>query len=284
MSVSTPTPTEGIPDDRGAFEDLTIPGRPLVVAYGGIAGRTSAPMFEFFRVTDGIAVHRLMLRDHDRSWYHRGVRGIGDDLPAVESYVADVIDRAQPSRIVMVGASAGGFMAMLLGHRLGADIVHAFAPQTFISPELRRSHREPRWEPETRDLVRSGRLDPRFTDLAEILRTQPRRIETEHHVWYCTTEQPDAVHAGHVAGVPGVRLHALPIGGHVIVKWMRDAGHLTPVVNASLDGRPVPRLPEEVEPIVRQRPSRVWLARRRWWLAKQALRDLRGPSDGPRVA
>ncbi len=284
---STQSPfTDEIPDDAGAFHDLANPGSALVIAYGGIAGRTSAPMFEFFRVTDGIPVQRLMLRDHQRSWYHRGVQGVGDNLASVERYVASMIDQAQPSRIVMVGASAGGFAAMLFGHRLGADVVHAFAPQTFIDPVLRREHREPRWEPETRDLLHSGRYDPAFGDLASVLASAPARPGTRHHVWYCTSEEPDAVHAAHVAELPAVTLHALPIGGHVIVKWMRDAGHLQPVVNASLDGLPVPRLPEEVEPVLLERPSRRWLARRRWWLVKQAIADRRngGPAPGPRVA
>ncbi|MFA9271645.1 MAG: alpha/beta fold hydrolase [Baekduiaceae bacterium] len=284
MSTAQAPPDE-LPDDTGVFCELGVAGQPLVIAYGGIAGRTSAPMFEFFRVTDGMPVQRLMLRDHERSWYHRGVRGVGDDLPAVEAYVASILEEAKPSRVVMVGASAGGFAAMLFGHRLGADVVHAFAPQTFVDPSLRRTRREPRWEPETRALLHSGRYDPRFGDLAAVLATPPAKATTRHHVWYCTSEQPDAVHAAHVAQVPAVQLHALPAGGHVIVKWLRDTGHLTPIVRASLEGGVVPRLPEEVDPVLLARPSRVWLARRRWWIIKQAVRDRRhGVQAGPRIA
>lgn len=265
-AVSTVQPPPVRLDDDEALGiqlDLSAPGEPLVIAFGGLAERGNQPAFEFARFTSRLGAQRALLRDHHRAWYHRGVRGIGDDLPAVEERLREVVAEARPSRVVVVGASAGGFAAMLLGHRIDADVVHAFAPQTFIAPELRRRHREPRWRREVDSLVASGRYDARFGDVVPVLREQPRR--TIHHLWYDVVEQEDVVHATHVAGIPSVRLHAFPEGGHHIVRWLRDAGHLDPIVESALAGTDPGRRPGEIEPVLRTRPSATWIARRRWW-------------------
>lgn len=249
------------PDEPGVQLELAE-GEPLVIAFGGLAERGNQPAFEFARFTRRLGAQRVLLRDHHRAWYHRGVHGVGDDLPAVEAYLRDVIGRARPSRVVVVGASAGGFAAMLLGHRLDADVVHAFAPQTFIDPALRRRRREPRWSREVGALVASGRYDARYGDLAPLLASPGRTV---HHVWYDVVEQEDVVHVTHVAGIEGVRLHAFPRGGHHIVRWLRDEGHLGPIVESAVRGTDPGRLAEEIDPVLRARPSALWIARRRWW-------------------
>lgn len=250
-------------ETQGAQLDLGVDGAPLVIAFGGLAERGSQPGFEFARFTSRLGAQRALLRDHHRAWYHRGIRGVGGDIPAIESYLRGVIRRAQPSRVVVVGASAGGFAAMLFGQRLDADVVHAFAPQTFIAPELRRRHREPRWGREMRALVGAGHYDPQYGDLLPLLSGPSSR--TVHHLWYDIAEQEDAVHVTHVATAPNVRIHAFAQGGHNIVRWLRDAGHLDAIVTSALNGAEPHRLADEVDPVLRTRPSITWIARRRWW-------------------
>ena len=45
----------------------------------------------------------------------------------------------------MLGSSAGGYAALLFGRLLEADEVHAFGPQTFISPSLRLRYSDNWW-------------------------------------------------------------------------------------------------------------------------------------------
>lgn len=268
-ATSQPAPAM-LDDDSGVLCRLGPRGERLLIAFGGIAGTGDEPTFEFGRTARDVPMQRLIFRDHERSWYHRGVRDVGGDIGEIETWLRTVIDEASPSRIVMVGASAGGYAAMLFGHRLGADVVHAFGPQTFIDPELRTLRHEPRWHAETDSLMRSGRYDPSFGDLARVLSTTPAaNPETAHHVWYCSREQPDAVHAAHVAHVPAVTLHHFSEGWHEIARWLRDRGHLTEILTASLEGRPIVALADEVEPVLLQRPTRRWLVRRRWHKLKR---------------
>lgn len=258
--------------DLGFHVELGQPGDPLLVAFGGMAGAGDPTLFEFGRLTRDVPSQRCLLRDHQRAWYHHGVRGAGDDLASVERLLRRVVDEAQPERIVMVGVSTGGYAAMLFGHRVGADVVHAFSPQTFLDPVLRRRHREPRWSVETAALMASGRHDPRALDLATTLKTPPADRVPTIHLWYCPSEQPDAVHATHVVDVPTVTLHCVPHGDRLLVKWLRDEGHLIPILTSALAGDAPPVIPDEITPRLRAKTDQLYLLRRRWWMVKHRRR------------
>src|SRR5262245_37470221 len=108
------------PDTYVVF-DLSPESQTLLVLFGGIAGGVSIPVFEFFRVREGYPSKRVFLRDPRRSWYQLGIPGVGDTALAVKSMLDDTIARSRANRVVMVGASAGGFAAMLFGAWCDAD-------------------------------------------------------------------------------------------------------------------------------------------------------------------
>lgn len=277
--ATTRSPSHG--SEPGIHAELGPAGAPLLVAFGGMVGDGDPTLFEFDRLTRGLDAQRCLLRDHHRAWYHHGVRGVGDDLAAVEARLRQIVAEARPVRVVMVGVSTGGYAAMLLGHRVGADTVHAFSPQTYLDPVLRRRHREPRWERETAALIGSGRYDATALDLGTALPGATggdRRPDI--HLWYSPGEQPDATHAARVAHLPRLRLHCVPHGDHLLVKWLRDAGHLEPILTSALDGGPVPDIPDEIAPRLRQRPTRRYLLRRRWWMVKHRRRARRAARTG----
>lgn len=273
MTLTNPGAT-AVGEDTGAgiHVELGRPGQPLLIAFGGMAGAGDPTLFEFGRLTHGYAAQRCLVRDHQRAWYHLGLRGVGDDLAAVERRLRSVIDEARPTRVAMVGVSTGGYAAILFGHRVGADIVHAFSPQTFLDPALRRRAREPRWAQETDALMASNRYDPTALDLADALRMPGAARRPAIHVWYAPGEQPDAVHATHVIDVPEVRLHCVPHGDHLLVRWLRDEGHLDPILATALRGEDPPEIPDEIAPRLRDRTDRLYLMRRNWWMVKHRHR------------
>ena len=108
----------------------------LLILFGGIAGGVSMPVFEFFRLTSEMPGKKAFLRDPRRGWYQRGIPGIGDSALDVRDYLSRVIDRANVDRVVMAGASAGGYAALLFAAWCGADEAIAFSPQTFIGERI----------------------------------------------------------------------------------------------------------------------------------------------------
>jgi hypothetical protein len=214
--------------DTHAVLDLDGDARALLVLFGGIAGGVSMPVFEFFRLTSSMPGKKLFLRDPLRSWYQRGIPGIGESAADVREFLTDVIARAQVDRVVMTGASAGGFAAMLFGVWCQADEVIAFSPQTFIDPLNRQQAGDTRWAEQIDPLHNAPRLQQAVFDLVDVLGTSELTIPIGVHV--SSDDELDLLHARRIAYVPGVKIIEHANGGHRLVKTLRDRRLLQPML------------------------------------------------------
>jgi hypothetical protein len=224
-------PEAGLVVDLGPESDV------FLIAFGGLLGRLGAvPLFEFFNVVSTYGVKKAFLRDLNRCWYHRGVVGIGADIPAVAEHLANVISESGATRSVLVGNSAGAFAALLFGQLLDVDEVHAFSPQTFIDPELRAQHADERWQCYLDPLLAPRGLDPRFVDLLPVL--SRGGVKTSFHIYYPPASRLKTLHTLRLAEIEGVVPHPFDAGGHRLIKWLRDAGELNRILERALSPRP----------------------------------------------
>jgi hypothetical protein len=234
------------PDTHVVF-DLAPESNTLLVLFGGIAGGVSIPVFEFFRVTDGYPSKRVFLRDPRRSWYQLGIPGVGDSASGVRSLLVSTIARSGAERVVMAGASAGGYAAMLFGTWCGADETIAFSPQTFIDPVNRELSGDGRWQAQIDALHDAVDGRDAVLDLLEVL---PSIVsQTRHQIHVSTDDNLDMIHAQRMAGCPGVEIIQHVDGGHRLVKTLRDRGILKPLMLRALAannqaGEPGTRPPE----------------------------------------
>jgi len=194
-----------------------------LLAFGGVChGINMAPM-EFHRATEGLDWTRVFVRDLSVSWYlldDEGHPALNRTLQAV----AEELERLQPERIVVVGASAGGFMALRAGHYLRADTVHAFGPQTTVDREHLRGM-DGRFDAALAKVWTAG-LPADHLDIVPDLSEWNGR--TRYHLHTCQ-DSADVAHAKRIAG-PEVTWHRWPCSGHVPAKWMRDEGTLAEVI------------------------------------------------------
>lgn len=218
------------PDAHVVF-DLQPESKTLLVLFGGIAGGVSIPVFEFFRVSEGYPSKRVFLRDPRRSWYQLGIPGVGDSASAVKSLLVETIARSGAQRVVMAGASAGGYAAMLFGAWCNADETVAFSPQTFIDAGNRLLAGDNRWQEQIDNLHAStGDRDVVF-DLLTVLQTPGK---TRHQLHVSTDDRLDMLHAQRLAGCPGIEIIEHVDGGHRLVKTLRDRGLLRPIMLQAL--------------------------------------------------
>ncbi|MCC6315076.1 MAG: hypothetical protein IT337_13815 [Thermomicrobiales bacterium] len=224
---------------RHAVADFSPNSRSLLILFGGIAGGVSMPVFEFFRVTAGYPVKRLFLRDPLRAWYLRGLPGVGTDAAALAGALRGTIAAAGVERVVMAGASAGGFAAVLFGSWLRVDRVIAFSPQSFVDAPNRRAAGDDRWAEQIAAL--HGALGPEHAlyDLRGRLAGSDPLPALELHVG--GGDALDVAHARRLADLPGATLVEYDGGGHRLVRWLRDSGRLEPILLHALglvdDGR-----------------------------------------------
>jgi hypothetical protein len=214
--------------------DLEPESQTLVIAFGGLIGRMGIFPFEFFRSVSALGVKKMFVRDWWGCWYQRGVEGAGADVESVGESLAAVIAESGVERTVGVGNSAGGYAALLFGHLLDFDQVHAFVPQTLVDPEVRRALGDERWPRETVRMTQPGWLDARYADLRPVLMNAARPRRGTFHVYYSRHSPLDEIHARNLADVDGVVLHGLEQRGHALVRKMRDSGALQELLERAL--------------------------------------------------
>lgn len=68
--------------------------------------------------------------DHNCKSYHHGMQGISNNIEETVAYLKQKFENYD--RVICLGASAGGYAAILFGSLLNVDTVIAFIPQTVL--------------------------------------------------------------------------------------------------------------------------------------------------------
>lgn len=220
----------------GCLIDRVEPGCPLIVSFA-FADWNATPSFDFFEQTKtleqntGIRLNRILLRDVENAWYHRGVPGLGTHVDEVAATLRMIIRTIAPSEVITVGQAMGGYAAIMFGMLIGARRIVAFGPLSHLDPD---------------ELARLG--DRRYLGAVEQLRAEPPRTpyfdllplaealnyQGAVHVVFGTdpgvddsaSGHLDAVHAFRLAQAANVTLHPSPDAEHAVVKWLIDHGQI----------------------------------------------------------
>lgn len=202
--------------------DGTEPARFACVAFGGIAQGLGVPVFEFFRTLQAAGIDSLFIRDPSQGWYQKPIADLGPDPEAMAQRVSALVQELLPGRrIVAVGNSMGGFAAMLFGQLCRFDAAVAFSPQAFITPGLRASHGDGRWQ---------DKLDSVTTFHVGDLRPLLQGAGPEVRIFSGARDPLDVVHARHLEGLPRVSVTLLPECGHNASRWLKEQGRLEDLI------------------------------------------------------
>ncbi|MGH2616885.1 MAG: hypothetical protein ACRDJC_16755 [Thermomicrobiales bacterium] len=228
--------------DTHVVLDLATESRSLLILFGGIAGGVSMPVFEFFRLTSDFPAQKAFLRDPRRGWYQLGIPGVGDSAAQVRDLLTTIIANANAERVVMAGASAGGYAALLFGALCAVDEVIAFSPQTFVDAQNRARAGDNRW-PGQIDALHS--LAPNRALALDLLDVAPMNPgETRYQIHVSSDDALDMLHAQRLASWTGIEIVEHANGGHRLVKTLRDRGVLRPLLLDALATRQAAEQPE----------------------------------------
>lgn len=222
-------------DSDGILRDLDSDSPVLAITFGGLVMRMGLiPPFEFFRIlSDSAAAKKLFIRDHQQAWYHKGVRGAAADIEGLERAIRSIVAEVNPAKTVMLGTSAGGYAALLFGRLLAVDEVHAFSPQTFISPGLRSQYGDERWPERWPALVNSDAYQREYGDLCELYRRIPSQ-ETRFVIHYSGGDRLGGIHAERLGDWSEVELRKYEMEGHNVVVHLRERGELQQLLRGLL--------------------------------------------------
>lgn len=189
----------------------------LIIAFAGGAHRLDVPVHHFFETTRTLGCDRILLRDKYHMFYHHGVDRKRRDWPSLLAYLAREIARLNPARVISLGVSSGGYAALIAGHHLGVDFVHAFSPQTKIAVDRAgiREARSPihRWR-----MSISKRVHREVLDLVPMLQRWNRK--TRYFVHFGRGHSIDTRFAQRIAPLPAVTTLGYPCAAHAIATFL----------------------------------------------------------------
>lgn len=207
---------------RGARADV------LVVAFTGFRNWLVASNFDFDDVTAQLGCSRILLRDPSQRCFLGGIDTLAPGIQGLLDRLRAEQARLAPARTMVIGNSGGAFSALLFGHLLGADWVHAFAPYTNLHPDyLDRFDKLPGGaENLAAKLRRLGPSVLSHCDLREALQEWNGRTVYNLHV--CNGSAAGLDQTRHLEDRPGVRVFGYPCDSHFVswelarVRMLRD--------------------------------------------------------------
>ncbi|ASP55461.1 tetratricopeptide repeat protein [Sinorhizobium meliloti] len=118
----------GVPAIAGAgvLFEAEPASRDLVIVFSS-RNRTN---FEMQTVLRDLRINKLHIKDRTgQSWFHDGVEGISCDLQSTADALSSFVKGGRFKRVTCIGASMGGYAALLFGALLKVDRAVAFSPQ-----------------------------------------------------------------------------------------------------------------------------------------------------------
>ena len=279
---------ESQPDPGCFYVEQGKDPRTLIVAFTGGLRRKDAAKFAFRDLCARLNYSRILLRDPYRFCYMKGIGPTPGDFQSVLDLLRREIDRLSPERTVFLGESIGGHAAVLTGHLLRADSVHAFAPFTYWNlPNILASRDwttlRRRWRAIAAVYLHAWGNRHLF-DLRRPL-SQPNGI-TRYYLHVCRVRRREFRYANHLLGVPGVHVVPHPKEIHLVANYMIRQKILMPwlhLSNGSLDLRNTRATDDDLES-VKAVPTLASLDLRGTQVTSSGLAELRNARPDLAVA
>lgn len=207
----------------------------LLLAFGGMIDQIGFPMFEFDKITRGMEkANKIYLRDEHRLWYHHGLPNLGENIDEIAVFLRQYTTHPSTQRIVVFGNSGGGYAALLFGHILKVDEVHAFGPRTFINPIKRLLHFDRVVRKRLFSMFRLFfRGQRKLFDLKKVFLSSPES-KVNYHVYYPTNHRIDKIHATRMKSIPGFHLHPYQHNKHNLIRMLKQSGELKEIIEQSI--------------------------------------------------
>ncbi|WP_085848473.1 hypothetical protein [Pacificibacter marinus] len=193
-----------------------------IISLGSLLNGPAAPKREFSRVLESAQMNQVFLKDYEQVWYQRGLLGITENRAETVTWMGDFL-KDMPRPWHFIGASAGGYMALYLGHQLKADGIVTFGAQTLVNRRsvVKFAGQKP-WE------IGFDLNDP-SNDLLPLLRDEPFAGKAELH--YAEHNPFDTQQMQRVEDCSNVMLVPHDYKRHPVAFHLREIGELSNVLN-----------------------------------------------------
>jgi hypothetical protein len=203
-------------------EDFAAKSKVLVIALGSAYDKAYDPnKFEWFNTTDTLSTitkfKKLFVKDIIYGWYQTQYEGLDGPGPHyLAKFIKEKIKESGVKRTLILGASMGGYGAILLGCLANLDLAVSISPQTYLS--------EGRYKKYKLEEKFSGlNINKEETDLKVILKRYGNN-HTQYNLYFGKYNASDVAYATRISNFPGVKLFPLESAKHTVASVMRDNG------------------------------------------------------------
>lgn len=218
MPTMNPMPT----DPRFKFAFVRGGSDVLVLACSGVGTqRSEMPPFEFVKAASGGGEHSvLFVSDITRSWLNAP-----DLQERIVEQMEALREEMSPRRVVAMGNSMGGFMALNISRVIPLDVTIAFTPQYSVDPAV--VPEEKRWKA----------FRGKITDF-KVSRVEDLPADRGQHYVFHGGEWAEYIHWSRFPVQENLRHYIFPSEDHNIARSLKKQRLLEPIINACIEGRP----------------------------------------------
>lgn len=198
----------------------------VFLSFAGLNLGMGMPPFEFLRSFRAKDVPGWFIKDFHQSWYQQGLLGISSDIDGTAAYLASLMVSHRGARLATLGASSGGYAAIVFGCRLGAERIAAFSPQTAITRRIVSQYKAL----DTPDALDFLDANQAVLDLREFLLAQEAAPQVT--VYYGADHPKDAKEALRLEGLNNVTLVPVQdVQGHSVTAALKQQGRLDAILD-----------------------------------------------------
>ena len=217
--------------------DFELDSDILVISFAGFNGYLGGLFHNRFPyITEGIDTHKIFLTDKSNKWYQGGLRNQTKSLAETLDWIGAFTARRVYRKIICVGASMGGYMALVVGRHVGATDILAISPQSFLDDATRSEYADRRWAEEISAINVDGAS--RFLNLQGSFENAP---EVNIQIHYAAKHELDALHANHL-NLPKAQMIAHDVDDHYMALYLHKNELLENIVKSVISSpAPNPR-------------------------------------------
>ena len=204
----------------------------LIISFSGLNGWLGGMFNSRYPFIIGqMVTNKIFIMDKSDSWYHNGIDGLTANINETIEFIQNIIAQKKYSKILCVGASMGGYMALLVGRVIGATNIVAFSPQTFLDDNNRKKYSDTRWGSEIKKLNKSN-IDKRHFDLQKLYK-EKLNSDTKIEIHYSRNIKLDEIHAKHLNSKK-IKLVGYDDADHYIAVYLHKKGALEKIILKNL--------------------------------------------------
>ena len=206
----------------------------LLISFGGMGARgfdeDTIPSFNFYRLfEDDKSFDKLFIRDIKREYF--GLKNTTKNLQETIDLIQELTSVKNYRKKVAIGASAGGFAAILFGQILNFSKVIAFNPQTVLSIEMETILNDTIFNVLGKKLRILNTSDTLYQNCLNLKNLIPFKTKVDLH--FSNLSTVDKNHAEFIEH-ENCKLIKYHSSSHLIAQQLRESGKLKSIIEENL--------------------------------------------------